>query len=289
MINNSKPYELIRLENTINKTWGEFRQALADGVFKCDDLNAAMECVFLKTYDDLFRQHSGIIYSTTCVKNIIVSKIGRGAILKDCETPNYNRFIPKKEYISADNRFSPSGVEWLYLAIGNTNDNILECAKKECRVTNGNRFGFCNFEFNSNYYDSKIVDLTIADQINYGEINKVLEKYMQKQINDAIRNYKKIGKVLINKDEDLMIEIIKKWSVYTYSKLLSEQILIPINNSDDKSIMYAPFHALANYYISLGYSGIIYRSTVFPMGKNIVLFNKEIAYPDGNIEINIID
>ena len=49
---------------------------------------------------------------------------------------------------------------------------------------------------------------------------------------------------------------------YTYTKLLSEQIFVPLNSADNKSIMYAPFQTMAQYYISLGYSGIVFGSTV---------------------------
>lgn len=48
--------------------------------------------------------------------------------------------------------------------------------------------------------------------------------------------------------------------------------------------MYAPFQTMAQYYSSLGYSGIIYGSTVSEIGRNIVLFNKNIAKPCGAIE-----
>jgi len=48
--------------------------------------------------------------------------------------------------------------------------------------------------------------------------------------------------------------------------------------------MYAPFQTMAQYYRSLGYSGIIYGSTVSEVGRNIVLFDKEIAKPCGSIE-----
>ena len=41
---------------------------------------------------------------------------------------------------------------------------------------------------------------------------------------------------------------------------------------------------MAQYYISLGYSGIVYGSTVCPAGKNIVLFDKYMACPVGTIE-----
>lgn len=78
------------------------------------------------------------------------------------------------------------------------------------------------------------------------------------------------------------------WGVYTYTKLLSEQIFVPLDVSDNKAIAYTPFQTIAQYYISLGYSGIVYSSTVCPVGKNVVLFDKQMACPIGIIEDYLI-
>lgn len=82
-------------------------------------------------------KHSGIDQKTIAIKDLKCTLIGRGTIVENNEVPNYERFIPKEEYIKEDNRFNPPGVEWLYLAIGNDND-IHECAQVECRVETGN-------------------------------------------------------------------------------------------------------------------------------------------------------
>lgn len=50
-------------------------------------------------------------------------------------------------------------------------------------------------------------------------------------------------------------------------------------NSNDKNSIYVPFHCIANYFRSLNYSGIIYKSTVYDKGKNMVLFDKNIVTP----------
>ena len=210
--------------------------------------------------------------------------IGRGAILKNDEVPNYERFLPKEEYIKEDNRFSPPHVEWLYLAIGDDND-IHECAQAECRVKKGNRFGFCHFQLDAKYNECKLVDLTIADDVSYAELNAALEEYGQAQVKKGIKIAKALGfvpKMSTNKKE--FEELFTRWGVYTYTKLLSEQIFEPLNVCDNKAIAYAPFQTMAQYYISLGYSGIVYGSTVCPVGKNIVLFDKHMACPVGTIE-----
>ena len=175
-------------EQAIRKTWDEFRECLATGAFSYDEIEKAKEQKFLMAYDDLFHKHSGIEQSTIVFKDLKDKLMGRGAILKNDEIPNYDRFLPKEEYIKEDNRFSPPHVEWLYLAVGNDND-IHECAQAECRAKRGNMFGFCHFQRDTKYDMCKLVDLTIADDVSYVELNTTLEKYVQVQT-------KKIKKII---------------------------------------------------------------------------------------------
>ena len=280
--------EIQNSEKAMRKTWSEFRKALADGEFTFEEIDKAKKCTFLSVYDDLFSQNFGIEHKTISVKELKGKVIGRGAILRDTEIPSHERFIPKKEFIKEDNRFSPPNIEWLYLAIG-TEDDIHQCAQAECGVKNGRRFGFCHFKFDDKYDDIKLVDLTIADSISYSELNQQLEDYGQKQIRKGIKIAKTLGfvpKNTVNQNE--FKKVFTQWGVYTYAKLLSEQIFVPLSGNDNKSIAYAPFQTIAQYYISLGYSGIVYGSTVCDVGKNIVLFDKNIAVPTGLIEDYII-
>lgn len=276
--------EIEKSEKSIRKTWSEFRESLANKEFSYNEVERAKESTFLKVYDDLFHTHDGIKHKTIAIKDLNGLCIGRGTILKETETPDFERFIPKKEFITKDNRFSPPGVEWLYLAIGN-NDDIHKCSQAECRAEIGHRFGFCHFDFVDSSVDLRLVDLTIAEDISYEELNSRLENYGQEQVKKGVKLAKALGfipKYNINKDE--FVNLFTEWGVYTYTKLLSEQIFEPLCDSDDKSIMYAPFQVMAQYYISLGYSGIIYGSTVSDVGKNIVLFDKTTAHPVGVIE-----
>lgn len=276
--------EIEKSEKTIRKTWSEFRDALANGMFTYDEIEKAKGYTFLKVYDDLFHQHSGIEHKTIKVKDLNGLLVGRGTILGEKEAPDYERFIPKKEFIKKDNRFSPPGVEWLYLALGNEVD-IHECSQAECRAKEGDRFGFCHFSFDDSSLELKLVDLTIADDISYEELNSRLEEYGQKQVKKGIKAAKALGFVprhTVNVDE--FKRLFTEWGVYTHTKLLSEQIFEPLSDTDDKTLMYAPFQTMAQYYISLGYSGIIYGSTVSSVGRNIVLFDKNVAYPIGAIE-----
>lgn len=49
-------------------------------------------------------------YNTVLISEIEKYCVGRGTILGEDENPDFERFIPKTEFIKADNRFSPSGV-----------------------------------------------------------------------------------------------------------------------------------------------------------------------------------
>ena len=276
--------EIEKSEKTIRKTCSEFRDALAKGLFTFDEVEKAKSYTFLKVYDDLFHQHSGIDHKTIKIKDVERFLVGRGTILGEKEVPDYERFIPKKGFIKKDNRFSPPGVEWLYLALGNESD-IHQCAQAECRAHVGDEFGFCHFALEKAYGDIKIVDLTIADDKSYEQLNHMLESYGNAQVKKGVKIAKILGRVpqySVNKTE--FKRIFTEWAVYTYSKLLSEQIFEAIDDSADKGIMYALFQTMTQYYISLGYSGIIYGSTVSEVGRNIVLFDKKIAEPCGTIE-----
>lgn len=98
-------------EKSIKKTWQEFRDALSKGDFSFDDIASAKKNTFLRVYDDLFNKNAGIEYNTVLISEIEKYCVGRGTILGEDENPDFERFIPKTEFIKEDNRFSPSGVE----------------------------------------------------------------------------------------------------------------------------------------------------------------------------------
>lgn len=277
-----------KFERKIKETWMDFRTDLTNKRFGYQEIDKAKECTFLKVYDEMFYKNRGFEFNTTMVDELKDLTIGRGAILSVEECPDYERFIPKEEFIREANRFSPPGVEWLYLAMGEE-EQINKCSQAECRAERGNRFGFCHFEFGSECGDLKIVDLTIANDLSYDELNKKLETHAQKICENEIR--RAMHTRTISRDKSWQGNFEKTlimWIVYTYSKLLSEQIFEPLDETDDKNVMYAPFQTMAQYYISCGYSGIIYGSTVCSGGRNLVLFDKSIAHPVGAIEDYVV-
>lgn len=197
--------------------------------------------------------------------------------------------MPVSEYIKDDNRFSPAGVEWLYLAIGDSEGIVKECAEKECRAKSGERFGFCKFDINDNYKDLKLIDLTIANKMSYERINNILLEMEEKEYKRSLKYAQKHGFLAykLNYSDNSLKNEIAKWLLYMYSKMLSENIFIPIK-TENKKLEYAPFQTLAMYFIKEDFDGIIYSSTVCPAAKNIVLFNKQYAVPYGTIQDYII-
>ena len=74
--------EIKKSESSIKRTWGEYREALATKKISFNDVEAAKEELFLKTYNDLFHDHNGIKLQTKTLGIIVVIPLGRGARLK---------------------------------------------------------------------------------------------------------------------------------------------------------------------------------------------------------------
>lgn len=280
--------EIEKSKKEIRKTWESFRGDLSSKKFRFDDINSALDTVFLKVFNDLFSHGRGWLEKE--LRDFLNSStdIVRATHIKDgAPTPNYDCFIPNTKFITSHNRFSPPSVEWLYLAIGASSKHGTEfslaekCALKECRASIGDHYALCCFRLKDDYKNKKVVDLTIAMESSYGEINNALEQYgeqiYKREVLKGIASGLTTGTVKKPDAEDFIPEI-KKWAVYTYARLLSEQIFLPIT-TEDREIMYSPFQCMAQYFLSKGYAGIVYSSTVFPAGKNLVLFDKQAAEP----------
>ena len=281
--------DIKKSEVTIKNTWNEFRAALANEQFRYNEVDSALTTTFLKVFDDLFTNCSGRL---ECPLSILHARgyLVRGPKLKTVETVSYDRFLPKSEFINEDNRFSPVGIEWLYLAWASDRNLAEKCTIKECRASTGNRFGICSFEINSANKDEKIIDLTLADEMAYEDINTQLENSGKDYLLRCYERSMKKGRAVTlteNEINEIKAEI-SFWALHTYLKLLSEQIFTPLADADDKSLMYAPFQCMAQYFLNKGYVGIKYKSTVCTGAKDIVLFDKTMATPVGPIQDFII-
>lgn len=285
-----------KTEETLQKTWNEFRQGLAGREFLYSDIDNALQSTFLHVFDDLFQHgHQFLEVHATDILTANTGMVRAARINPDALKPDYDRFLPKAEFITKDNRFSPPGVEWLYLAFSQDKTaskwtTAEMCALKECRAKKGERFALCQFKLTDRFKGTTLVDLTIAKETPFEEINKELEQCGQEIADrEIVKGLKHLATRAhhYNPQIDEIIPAIIKWMIYTYAKLLSEQIFLPIT-TEDRNLMYAPFQCMAQYFLSKGYNGIVYSSTVFPEGKNVVLFDKLAAYPHGEIKELII-
>lgn len=158
------------------------------------------------------------------------------------------------------------------MAIGTDEAAVVETTKAEICAAAGDRFSYCPFELSDSINYRKVVDLTVADNSTYEQLDELVEATVR---NPSCRTRSAVKKDL----EKLLID--------TYCKLLSDYIFEPVE-SVDSDVMYAPFQTMAQYFKRKGYIGIIYKSTRYSGGKNLVLFDKNYAQPIGPIREYII-
>lgn len=256
----------------IRNDWTELREALKSKQLYYYETEKALQYSFLKVFNSHLELSGCQREVNTTFMQLRNFTLGRAAILRSGETATLNRFIPDRQYINSSNRFSPEGIEWLYLAIGTDEAAVVETTKAEICAAAGDRFSYCPFELSNSINYRKVVDLTVADNSTYEQLDELVEATVR---NPSCRTQSAVKKNL----EKLLID--------TYCKLLSDYIFEPVE-SGDGDIMYAPFQTMAQYFKKKGYIGIIYKSTRYSGGKNLVLFDKNYAQPIGPIRECII-
>lgn len=100
-------------------------------------------------------------------------------------------------------------------------------------------------------------------------------------------NYLDVADIVLPYKEKYLDDA-QMWALKTYSNMLSEQIFVPIEDSN-KKFEYTPFQTMAKYFEGHGFGGIIYKSTKYDKAKNLVLFDKNSASPIGSIDDYIIE
>lgn len=99
-------------EQTIRKTWSEFRECLANGLFSYDEIEKAKKQTFLKVYDDLFHKHSGIDHKTIALKKSLKNFLLDGACIL---IQNYyqNKFLNRSMFAITRQLLMPHFKQWL--------------------------------------------------------------------------------------------------------------------------------------------------------------------------------
>ncbi|MCX0385049.1 hypothetical protein LI053_06210 [Clostridium perfringens] len=287
--------------NAIGKfkeAWEEFRQELGQNIFNYKELEKAKEYTFLKVLDDVlqYKENNDDLQESFINLHLYYS-FCRATKKSDNESRvdiNFDRFLPKEKFIKEDNRFSPKGIEYLYLAcklrFGKERNYkyIEDVALKEVRAEKGNIYGICKFNIPESVasIDKKVINLTIADNKTFEKIESELwEKdvnYLSSNCNNFISKRRKVDKCKVL---NYYHKVSRRFCLDVYFKILSSELFKPVENAKSKEFEYAPFHCMAYYFKQLGFEGIIYKSTVCNngYGKDIVLFNKNLAKPFGDI------
>lgn len=278
-----------------------------------------MEKNFLEVFDDI---HESCISK---YESIFVKRLGDLKNLYRAQRgkhfDNYERMIPKDEYVKNKNRWNPEGVAFMYLGLDEEvkqYDKVINFIEKTCfeelRLKKDEYVSICKFKPVKS--EGKIINLCYED-ISYKEIDRKSEEFMnvitKVEINEILTN-KKYHEEIINsmKKEEVIKKIIEKefkekqvrsiirkeTEIYLANlimKSIDEAVFLPVDIEEDPELKaYVPFHYLANYLISKGYSGILYRSTrmnkIGLKGKNLVLFNKEdVTYVPDSMNVYYYD
>jgi len=133
------------------------------------------------------------------------------------------------------------------------------------------------------------------------KVNEILtNKKYQEEIRTSLKKEEAIKKIIEKEMKDKQIRSIirKETEIYLANlimKSIDEAVFLPVDINEDPELKaYIPFHYLADYLISKGYSGILYKSTrmnkIGLRGKNLVLFNKEdVTYIPGSMNVYFYD
>lgn len=289
------------LDGVIEKfreAWEEFRKALGQNIISYKDLEKAKEFTFLQGFDGVlqYKENNDDLHEkfNTLYFYYSFCRATRKGDNESIADMKYERFLPKEEFIKEDNRFSPKGIEYLYLAcktrFGREKNYkyIEDVALKEVRAEAGNIYGICKFKIPESVADTdkKVINLTIADNKTFKKIEtefcEKADNYLYSNFNEFIS---KRGKVDKGEVENYSHKVSRRFCLDIYLKILSSELFKPVENAKSKEFEYAPFHCMAYYFKKLGFDGIIYKSTVCSngYGKDIVLFDKDLAKPFGDI------
>lgn len=237
---------------SVQKKWDELRKKLENMDFNFNDKEEIKKIPFINVLHRFLEYENVKELVTVELKYFAKSKsFIRAVKVNSDEIITTDRFLPRSDKMQSSNRFSPKDIEWLYLGFDRYVRDAKQCCFAEVRARPEDNVKYCKFKYCNGTH--KVIDLT---------------KGIQKEL-DAIHISK--GKAVEEEVETFFLEF--------YLKILAEEIFLPVN-SNDKDREYAPFHTMAKYFISLGYDGIIYKSTVSDVGKNIVMFNKESFLPE---------
>lgn len=230
---------------TAQEQWNKTEIYFSNPNIDYKDVHQHKTIGFLKSLFEMIEYNKKILLADT----INISYIIRAAAGEGHST---ERFIPDWQY-AKENRMN--GPDKLYYYFGITYKasptEAIKCCLEEIRLDEENAT-ICNFKLKDNL---KILDLS-----------KDPECDIIKLINNSII---KAG----NKKNKIETAMIKIYLNFFYSSGAFD----PIDKENDSQTnirkTYMPFWTLSHYLESIGIDGLVFNSTVYECGKNLVIFN----------------
>lgn len=284
----------------IEEDWDDLGDKLYSGKIQYDDIEGLKKEKFLNRFNDMFSPSSQFAVVELSEINLLL----RSCKGKDEVKDKYRFRSLKKEdgekweenkHKLATNRYNEPERGFMYFGISMENnpkdsEDVKKTCIKEIRAFKDEETKYVStleFKVPDENKHKKVLDFSKISK--YKSCDEIVKVFSEK-INLLVDEYSKIENQRIKSGEytkeqsnrlkylDKEISIIEDRGVV---KLLVEMYLKFINDAtftkveDDKKRKYAPFHAFANYIEYMGYSGIIYNSTVHSGGLNLVLFDRD--------------
>lgn len=239
---------------SINKQWQTLSSKLIKDKIDVNNLEYLFSQPEFKWFFKMFNESGCELQS---IKLSDVKSLYRFICEKDASKINESRFIPQFKYAGL-NRMNDKNKLYEYLVTDYNSPSISDIIKtgvREIRANNGKNVYYSLFRLNPQYNDSKIINLRFP----YSDT-----KELYRNLSEANPNDKDYFRFLLMQ---LIMELFEKSDMFS-----------PVDKTKKDDILYKqyrPFHFISNYFETMGYSGILYASTVYPKGTNLVLFNTD--------------
>lgn len=244
--------------NAFRDSWNDFKFYLSNNpnLLMWDINQWKQDSIFFKQFDDAIKQCLPILE----VNGSQVTPFLRGTgVDENISLDNYSRMIPNPDYMKSPNRMSPPGEAYLYVTPNIKDDSFLQIKTitSELRAEPGQHYTLCSFNTDASK-PIKLISLLGNPDL------PVEEDELVKLLFSLSRN-----KDFTKKVTEIMIQLY-------FSFFNDDEIFKPIpkgTTNEDKDKEYRPFQAISKYFESLGYDGVIYKSTVCDKGINTVIFD----------------
>lgn len=295
--------------NVIKIQWESLRKKLLTGRIKYDDIERLKKEPFFDRFHNMFKDYNKL--ATTELSKIDLML--RSVYGKD---HSRKRFYPlkkgteewekHKKHLEC-NRFNRPDRAFIYFGISmNDSNETYETVRKTCyeelrvpQQTDNLYMSTLEFKVRDSSKKNRVLDFSkIKGYESCDDIIKEMEIYVGKlkyiYFTYFFRNDFLKYKLLLISEIKLPKININEYIINIYLKLI-DNIFIQVNTEGlskrekdkIKEYEYAPFNAFANYIEEMGYSGIIYNSTVCD-GLNLVLFEDNNVKDIENIKIEEI-